>query len=66
MWFLPWIVKHLLINVEQNFSPDHLCLKIKDLWDDWKSIIVELNLLIIPRNCCLGTGVETNHNYINC
>jgi len=28
----------------QNISLDHLCLKIKDLWDDGKSVVAELNL----------------------
>jgi len=46
MWFHPWIAKHPHINVVQNISPDQLCLKIKDLWVDGKSIITELNLPI--------------------
>ena len=49
MWFHPWIAKHPLINVVQNISPDQLCLKIKDLWVDGKSIIAELNLPLSPE-----------------
>jgi hypothetical protein len=49
MWFHSWIVKHPLINVVQNISPDHLCLKIKDLWDNGESIIVEPNLPLSPE-----------------
>lgn len=41
-----WTVKYPLINMIQNIFPNHLCLKIKDLWDDGKNIIVELNLLL--------------------
>jgi len=44
MWFHPWIVEHPLINVVQNISPNHLCIKIKDIWDNGESIIAELNL----------------------
>jgi len=35
--------------VVQHISRDHLCLKIKDLWDDGKSIIAKLNHPLSPE-----------------